>query len=148
MCVGYAYVGCVCARAHVRVHVHAQVNGTQAWYCSRLVLASARLDVIRRELDLTALDRGCNLFLLSCGCDSGGSSLGQQRNLSCSGVTGTDLPLASARSHVIGWSWVLLRPTQGRSWFLLSPGATGADFTEWQMGQRWFPTKPSSPAGH
>ena len=46
-----------------------------------------------------------------------------------------DLPLASARSHVIGWSWVLLGLTQGYSWFLLSPGATGADITEWHMVQ-------------
>ena len=37
---------------------------------SDLALASARSDVIRRELDLAALNMGCNLFLLSCGCDS------------------------------------------------------------------------------
>ena len=37
-----------------------------------LVLASARPDVIGRELDLTALDTGCDLFPLSCGCNSGG----------------------------------------------------------------------------
>ena len=35
-----------------------------------LALASAGSDVIRRDLDLTASDRGCDLFLLSCGCDS------------------------------------------------------------------------------
>jgi len=34
----------------------------------------------------------------------------------------TDLPLASTTSDVIGWSWILPGPTQGRSWFLLSTG--------------------------
>ena len=37
-----------------------------------LALVCARSHVIRRELDLTELDMGCNLFLRSGGCDSGG----------------------------------------------------------------------------
>ena len=52
---------------------------------------------------------------------------------------GADLSLASASSHVIGWSWVLLGPTQGHSWFLLSAGATGADFTEWHTDSQRNP---------
>ena len=59
---------------------------------------------------------------------------------------GTDLALASARSHVIEGGSISLRRTWGCDLFLLSLAA--ADITEWHMGQRRFLTKLSSPAGH